>query len=898
MSDFDVDLNALVNFSSSLTFEPLTLALTKLLERVKSQDARVSELEANAGESKAEDALADLNERVDGLSKQIVANKELSDKEHAEFEAHKNAVDACLEGVEKATDASTTSALEDRIAELEAQVKDALDAAARAEQQVAELAARPSAEGTSAPSDGVDHSELDALKEAMQKMQAELDALRNDSASKDDIRRVDDEMRNMAERLHDLEGQVKALNVLPASAASSDGSAPDAGVLQALRRHEGEISSLGGQLDDARKELERLRDELRRKPLSAPTPQAAPQKEHAAVPSLPVQPPADLDLNSIWEALRETREIAEDALSEGRTANASHEIVDEELRSLRETIRTLALTVATMGGVEAATVASIMQSTEHAERPSSRQSVIERANRRAEEFAAKDHSRKSSPRGGAGTETLSDPMGGGHRGSRGGGSHQESKGDEPQDAASRYAGLGEAQPPASSTSYVDGDGRRVGPDGVPAPTSGAFSDTMSSTSHSVALDANGEPVTQQRASASKLGAVSGTSTWYGSPSQHSSRPSSSSGHRDETRDALAQAGNPKLYPKEVDALDVIPQLRALQALANEIQSTVAAKANNTEVERLRQQVERLLEMLALQHSGKDGAKGDSGMSAAAMMAGGGLSGKDAARLAATEDALADLTRRMESVEDALARLEAMLRDLVTHDQLRAALAAGGKGGNNAGAMGISFGGDVTLDMLDAKADQDELMKLARTVHKLVISMRNLNGGRTSPRPGTAPDGEGTAALVTRQMIPGYKCLVCDSPLDGVSDGRTVLPALAPSMPVPPHSQAGRHYTGRTGRRSTSPLGFEHSVSAASSLADLAQSSTEADRRHPAFPYNTPQAPHTVRDHGKNNQGSVQYDASYSSAGGATGRSVMSSSSLKLPNGQVLQRANTPQQRQR
>jgi len=895
MADFDVDLNALVNFSSSLTFEPLTLALTKLLERVKSQDARIAELESNAGESKSEDALVELSDRLGDLSKQVASNKQQSDSEHAEFEVHKNGVNTCLDGVDKATDKSHTDALDARVADLEGQLKDALEASTRNEALLAQLAARPAHEA-SASSPEADNSEMSALKAAMQKMQAELDALRNSAASKSDLHRVDKDLRNMAERLRDLEGQVKALSVLPVSSDTSDGTAPDAAVLQALRRHEGEISSLGGQLDDTRSEIDRLRKATQKQPLAAPTPAPARQAEYSAAPSLPVQAPADLDLSAVWKALQETREVADDALAGARVANASHEIVDEELRSLRETLRTLALTVATMGGVEAATVASIMQSTEHAERPSSRQSVMERASRRTSEFTNKDQSRHTSPRGGSQLDAPADPMTG-PTGSRGGGSHQESKGDEPEGAGStRYGAMGTAQPPASSTAFTDDAGRRVGPDGVHGPTSGGFSDSMSS-SGPVQLDANGEPITQQRASAAKLGAVSGTSTWYGSPSRHSSRPSSSAGQRDESATAVHEAGDPPLYPKEVDALDVIPQLRALQALANEIQSTVAAKANNSEVERLRVQVERLLEMLAMQNSGRDGAKGDSGVDAA-MLA--GMSADDSARLGAAEDTLAALAQRMDSVEDALARLEALCRDCVSHDQLRAALASsGGNSGGNGSAMGLSFGGGVTLDMLDGKAEQDELMKLARTVHKLVISMRNLNGGRSSPRPGTAPSAEGTAALVTRQMVPGYKCLVCDSPLDGVSDGRTVLPALAPSMPAPPHSQASRHYPGRTGRRSTSPLGFEHSTSAASSLADLAQSSTEADRRHPAFPYNTPQAPHTVRDHGKNTQGqgTTQYDATYSSAGNATGRSIVSSS-LKLPNGQVLQRATTPQQRQR
>ena len=879
-----MDLNELVTYS--LSFDKLQGVLRGLAGAVAAQNDRIAELEAarDGSEGKSgEGAVEALEARVKALEAALAASEQ-------QRKAKAQETDKRIEALERQV--SEQSGANDAISQL----KDRLQSV---ETDVAELKAQggpgQGAEPGVAATGG--SGDLAALQRVVQSVKGDVDALNRQGPWRPTAEKAAADAGALKARVEELEGKVAALSVLPAGSSGD----VDAGVLEALRRHEGDISVLNGRVSDNGKALEGLREEVEAlKATVADAAADASAAKHAADAAhaqahTAVEDVAALrdvvsrlqmggggggggdDTSALWAAVRAAQEVGEAGLAEGRAASASHEVVNDEMASIRATLRSLAESLATVGGVDPGVVQRILNEAEEAARPASRGAIYDRAAGREAQHARQDASRSSTP--------ASSTRGEGKEGeSKDGGSTLDDAWLPGQGVAA--GGLPQGHSPAPGvvhpvpTRHPDasaaGAGSRrgggggggggaaptPGRDGVLPPSTGAATlPTMHAASTAVPVSTSGSSGTAATA-----------------PLRPSSvRPAGS----------VAGEGGVHLVPKESAALDVLPELHALQRLAKEIQTAVGTKANSSELRQLAAQVERLMAMLAAQGGGHSTAPSPDAQSAGRDLAG---------KVAALSEAQEDLAARLLAAEAAIADLQAALKNCVSTEQLAAAVS--GLGGTPA-AMGLTFGDGVTADQLDSKADQDEFLRLARTVHRLVMTVKGLRSQ------GGDAEVHDTAALVTKQILPGYKCLVCDAPLETLAT-RTTLPAIPSATPKPPPSAAGRVFgtpAGRGSRRTTASVPGSSSTRLGTpavvgdtyaSFAELSESAAEADRRHPAFPYNTPQAPHMTREHGR----SPVAGEGAGGGGGSTGAPPRmggggGNTSTLLPNGQVLMRGSTP-----
>lgn len=296
-----------------------------------------------------------------------------------------------------------------------------------------------------------------------------------------------------------------------------------------------------------------------------------------------------------------------------------------------------------------------------------------------------------------------------------------------------------------------------------------------------------------------------------------------------------QAG-PALGVSEQRAMTVMPHMDALEKLVRDLSGTVAAKANTSDVRAVSAQLAELEDDLReLRMGGGAGGGADGGLNLAAALGG-----------ADTDD----LWSAMRQVQKQLALLQAAADNYATRDELEALMDDFADAASD---------GTREDDAMMAGVTRDEFLKLARTVHKLLVTVRTVGVGGGAPRTGDQ------AALVSKPIVPGYKCLVCDTPLSGLAPQASTARHAAPG-PSPQRSiNANRFYGARAG----SPSGdtqrqaeIQRTMSVGSDEEEY-----EAARRAPYMSHNPPKQERA--------------------AGRSTSPGAGRGGSTLLPNGQVL-----------
>lgn len=288
---------------------------------------------------------------------------------------------------------------------------------------------------------------------------------------------------------------------------------------------------------------------------------------------------------------------------------------------------------------------------------------------------------------------------------------------------------------------------------------------------------------------------------------------------------------------------VLPEIYGFKQLITELSRVANPKVNSDDIRTLRSQIGSLEDKFrSLDRSSNLAKSNDSDDSSKQKRSTGGLQEAEVSeRVALCEEDMERYRRAIQKLRHEVKGLKSGLDDKVDKEDY-----------------------DQLMQTVETKAQDDDLMALTKTVQDLIQRKpRRKQVSESKHEHQTTWESE-NAAAANRRLLPGYKCLVCDRPLEDFKD---TAPKYVPRDELP-HYQKDADFSFKR---------FHRPVTAASSTNRSLRSSTQ---RRPQSAAHSNSADPGSED---------PYSQERAAGGKYTYQEVSSPDQKRLRNGQVIRR---------
>lgn len=217
---------------------------------------------------------------------------------------------------------------------------------------------------------------------------------------------------------------------------------------------------------------------------------------------------------------------------------------------------------------------------------------------------------------------------------------------------------------------------------------------------------------------------------------------------------------------------------------------------------------------------------------------------------------------------------------------------------------------ATVSDMESKANEDDLIALARTLHGFVDGMSKRQDAESTTKASRQQRMRETAAAANKPLLPGYKCLTCDRPLEDYAD--------VPQRRVPVNAvgtyERDPGFNRTRFRRPVTPVVERPSSMSTNQYVDVRHDVSVSQRKRPASasgsryrdPYGRERAAggaytalSPADDSGpRSGAANNAFTATFSSSSSSSSGSASSSTTRRLPNGTLLSTASSSRRRDR